>query len=129
MAVVSYKVVVTREGGNWLADVPGVRGAHTFARSLLSLDRAVREVIELMDDSRDSASEITIDYAYEGFDGSVDAAVMAGRERRALTVRERDLQGRTRLLASELVAQGFSVRDAARMLEITSGRVSQLVNS
>lgn len=129
MAVVSYKVVVTREGGNWLADVPGVRGAHTFARSLLSLDRAVREVIELMDDSRDSASEITIDYAYEGFDGSVDAAVMAGRERRALTVRERDLQGRTRLLASELVAQVFSVRDAARMLEITSGRVSQLVNS
>ena len=129
MAVVSYKVVVTREGGNWLADVPGVRGAHTFARSLLSLDRAVREVIELMDDSRDSASEITIDYAYEGFDGSVDAAVMAGRERRALTVRERDLRGRTRLLASELVAQVFSVRDAARMLEITSGRVSQLVNS
>lgn len=129
MAVVSYRVVVTREGANWLADVPGVRGAHTFARSLLSLDRAVREVIELMDDSRDSASEITIDYAYEGFDGSVDAAVMAGRERRALTVRARDLQGRTRLLASELVAQGFSVRDAARMLEITSGRVSQLVNS
>jgi len=129
VAVVSYKVVVTREGGNWLADVPGVRGAHTFARSLESLDRAVREVIELMDDSRDSASEITIDYAYEGFDGSVDAAVMAGRERRALTVRARDLQGRTRLLASELVAQGFSVRDAARMLEITSGRVSQLVNS
>ena len=125
----SYRVVVTREGANWLADVPGVRGAHTFARSLLSLDRAVREVIELMDDSRDSASEITIDYAYEGFDGSVDAAVMAGRERRALTVRARDLQGRTRLLASELVAQGFSVRDAARMLEITSGRVSQLVNS
>jgi len=38
----SYTVHVTREGDIWLADVPSVPGAHTFARSLEGLARSVR---------------------------------------------------------------------------------------
>lgn len=30
-------VVITREGDDWIADVPSVPGAHTFARSLPGL--------------------------------------------------------------------------------------------
>jgi len=30
-------VIVTREGGAWLADVPEPEGAHTFARTLPAL--------------------------------------------------------------------------------------------
>src|SRR5659263_509011 len=38
MALVSvYEVIVTREGSSWLADIPAVPGAHTFARSLTGL--------------------------------------------------------------------------------------------
>lgn len=41
-AWVSYRVVVTREDGAWLADVPTLDGAHTWARNLPTLDLAVR---------------------------------------------------------------------------------------
>ena len=50
-----YRVVVTREGDAWLADVPDVPGAHTWARNLLGLDGAVREVIALVEDLPDGA--------------------------------------------------------------------------
>ena len=43
----AFRVVVTREDGQWLADVPELQGAHTYARSLPSLDQAVREVVVL----------------------------------------------------------------------------------
>ena len=43
-AASDYEVIVTREGDSWLADVPAVPGAHTFARSLAGLARSVREV-------------------------------------------------------------------------------------
>lgn len=57
MAPVSvYEVKVTREDGSWLADVPAVPGAHTFARSLAGLARSVREVIILMADLDDDAT-------------------------------------------------------------------------
>src|SRR5438045_3196529 len=41
VAEVTYRVVVTREGRNWLADVPQAQGAHTYADSLSKLDRYV----------------------------------------------------------------------------------------
>jgi hypothetical protein len=57
MAAVSetYRVVVTRENGHWLADVPALQGAHTYARSLPALDQAVREVVVLAADLPDEA--------------------------------------------------------------------------
>lgn len=51
----TFRVVVTREDGQWLADVPGLTGAHTYARSLPSLDQAVREVVVLAADLPDEA--------------------------------------------------------------------------
>ena len=38
----SYDVIVTREGKDWLADVPALPGAHTDARSLRRLFTAHR---------------------------------------------------------------------------------------
>ncbi len=52
----SYAVLVTRDGDSWLADVPSVPGAHTFARSLEGLARSVREVVVLMNDLPDDAA-------------------------------------------------------------------------
>src|SRR5262249_56281916 len=43
----TYRVIVTREGGAWLAEVPDLAGGHTYARTLAALDKAVREVIVL----------------------------------------------------------------------------------
>jgi predicted RNase H-like HicB family nuclease len=43
----TYRVIITRDDGHWLADVPSLQGAHTYARSLPALDQAVREVVVL----------------------------------------------------------------------------------
>ena len=48
-----YRVVVTREDGAWLADVPELEGAPTHTRTLPALDRAVREVIVMAVDRPD----------------------------------------------------------------------------
>ena len=59
----SYRVVVTREHDRWLADVPDLQGAHTYARSLPGLDQAVREVVVLAADLPDAAMpDIELDY-------------------------------------------------------------------
>lgn len=60
-----YRVIVTREGDAWLADVPELEGAHTFARTLPALDRAVREVVVLAADRPDEdmpALRLAYDY-------------------------------------------------------------------
>ena len=59
----AYRVVVTREDDHWLADVPELQGAHTYARNLPTLDQAVREVIVLADDMPDEAMpDLVIEY-------------------------------------------------------------------
>lgn len=121
----TYHVVVTRSEGTWEADVPNVAGAHTFARSLPSLIKSVREVIILMDDLDDSA-----DPAFELFfdveDAALIRAVSIGQERRALQARIADVQAETEAMARILTKAGWSVRDVAVLLDITPGRVSQV---
>ena len=123
-----YEVVVTREGDSWLADVPAVRGAHTFARSLAGLTRSVREVLILMADlDDDAAPELT--FTYQVSDEAVKEAVAVGRERRKTRELEEALIAHTSAAAARLTREGYSVRDAAALLNLTPGRVSQLLNA
>jgi hypothetical protein len=124
----SYRVVVTREAENWLADIPDLQGAHTFARSLPSLDHSVREVIVLAADLPDEVMpELVIDYDYHTGDPELDSAA---EEVRRLRRQADDLAtvavARTGQAAAMLVAKGLSVRDAAALLGISPQRVSQL---
>lgn len=123
----TYKVTVTREGANWLADVPEVPGAHTFARSLDGLARSVREVIVLMESLPDDFDP-DIHFVYDVDDRDVQHAVEVGRERDDIMARDAEIQAETLRSVRALIARGYSVRDAARMLAITPGRVSQLAN-
>src|ERR1035437_10516867 len=78
---VTYRVVVTREDGHWLADVPGLAGAHTYARSLPALDQAVREVVVLAADLADEAMPgLALDYDYRTGDAGLDATALEGRQ-------------------------------------------------
>ena len=54
----TYRVMATREDDAWLADVPELPGAHTFARTLPALDKAVREVIVLAADLPDAKNDL-----------------------------------------------------------------------
>lgn len=122
----TYLVIVTREDGQWLADVPSVPGAHTYARSLEGLRRYVREVIILMDDLDDDA-QADVAFKFDVEDEVIRDAARVGDERRDLLAREAAVRGEVAEMARSLSEAGYSTRDAAALLDITPGRVSQLV--
>jgi predicted RNase H-like HicB family nuclease len=124
----TYGVVVTREDDQWLADVPELQGAHTYARSLPSLDQAVREVIVLADGLPDEAiPELRLEYDYHTGDPELDATALEVRRlRRQADELAATATARTGQVAARLVARGLSVRDVAALLGISPQRVSQL---
>lgn len=126
----SYRVVVTREGGAWLAEVPELEGAHTWARNLPTLDEAVREVIVLAADLPDEAMpDLDLVYEYRTGDSVIDKITTElRRERRRLHEAEREVAERTESTARELVKNGYSVRDAAVLTGVSYQRVSQLTH-
>lgn len=121
----TYRTVVTREGGSWLADVPELTGAHTFARTLAGLHKSVAEVIILMADLPDD-SVVDVDYEYQVEDVAVKRAAATGRSRKLHARRTAELVREAAEAAHELTSKGYSVRDAAVLLDMTPGRVSQL---
>lgn len=124
----AYRVTVSREDGRWLADLPELQGAHTYARSLPTLDQAVREVIVLAADLPDEAMpELVIDYDYHTGDPELDvAAAEVRRLRQQADELSASVTARTGQAAARLIARGLSVRDAAALLGISPQRVSQL---
>ena len=120
--------MVTREDGQWLADVPDLPGAHTYARSLPSLDQAVREVVALAADLPDEAMPaLVLDYDYHTGDPELDATALEVRRlRRQADDLAATAAARTSEVAAKLVARGLSVRDVAALLGISPQRVSQL---
>lgn len=124
----TYRVIITREDGHWLADVPSLQGAHTYARSLPTLDQAVREVVVLAANLPDEAMpDLVLEFEYHTGDASLDATT---REIRLLRRQADEMAAaaaaRTSEAAAELVARGMSVRDVAALLGISPQRVSQL---
>lgn len=128
MAAVTYRVVVTREDEHWLADVPELHGAHTYARSLPALDQAVREVVVLAAGLPDEAMPgLSLEYDYRTGDPDLDVTALEVRRLR----READELAaaatvRTGQAVVRLAALGLSVRDIAALLGISPQRVSQL---
>ena|SRR6478735_2509289 len=120
----SYRVVVTREGANWLAEVEGMAGGHTFGPSLQSLLRSVREVIILSADLPDDA-EVDLELVFDVEDDLVREAAEVGARRRHLAAEQQEVASKTEDLAVRLTGH-VSVRDAAALLGVTPGRISQL---
>jgi hypothetical protein len=128
----TYHVVVTRESGAWLADVPGAAGVQTWARSLSRLDAHIREAIALNEDLAEGAEAgLRIEYEYRTGDVAVDASAAEARAIRERVERERrELARRTEELAQALVRRhNVSVRDAATITGVSMQRISQLAAS
>lgn len=126
-----YRVVVTREDGTWLADVPELEGAHTYARTLPALDRAVREVVVLAADRPDEdMPALQLVYDYRTGDPDVDVTATEIRTLRAKADQlATTATTRTSAAAALLVQRGLSVRDVAAILGISPQRVSQLTSA
>jgi hypothetical protein len=125
----TYLVVVTREGEDWLADVPELTGAHTFAHSLSGLDRSVHEVIVLAADLPDDAiNDLHLDYSFATGDSVLDttAATVRKLHARAESLSAEASESTSRAVR-QLAAHGLGVRDTAAVLGISAQRVSKIL--
>jgi predicted RNase H-like HicB family nuclease len=121
----NYRVDVTREGDAWIADVPDLPGAHTFARNLVALNQAVREVIGLVADLPENAP-IDVTYTYRGVDDMFLEATRLGEARAELEVESTQLKSQADMSVRLLTEHGYSVRDISHALRMSPGRVSQI---
>ncbi len=121
-----YRVVATREGDDWLADVPDAPPAHTFARNLESLDRYVREAVVLAEDLPDeSMGSLQLAWEFHTGDEALDMELARLRaERDEVAQSQARLEDDTARLAGKL--SGFSVRDAGALLGVSRSRAQQL---
>jgi len=123
----TYTVRVTHEGTNWLGVVEGLAGAHSYARSLRTLDARMREVIALVEDLPEGAEpglELSWDYSQVAPE-AVAAAHLAKERAQVEQTRDR-IASDTRQLIAGFIAKGWSSRDIAAVLGLSPGRVSQL---
>jgi hypothetical protein len=128
VVAVIYTVRVTREHDAWLADVVGLEGAHTFARTLGALDGHVREVIALVENLEDGAeAALHVRYEYRNMPDDFIEATRVGDRRAELGAEQALVAERTEVVARRLVAAGVSMRDIAVVLRMSPGRVSQIV--
>lgn len=126
-AMTIYTVNVTRDEGAWQADVKGLAGAHTYARTLTALNQYVREVIVLAADLPDEAmNDLELIFRYDVADVVVNDAAQVGRRRDNLDAARDRLADETHASVERLLDAGYSMRDVATLVGLTPARVSQL---
>jgi predicted RNase H-like HicB family nuclease len=135
----TFTAVVRREDDFWLADVPALRGVHTFARTLAKLREHLADAIALWleadridrgePDPHVDRSTIRIDLDVRLGAPVRQAAATARRRREQAAKAEADALAITRDAARALVDAGLSQRDTAEILGLSHQRVHQLLRS
>ena len=116
---------ITREGQSWLAEVPTVPGAATFAGNLIALELAVREVLSLLLDIEDE-SVFEFEFEFSNVGEEMLAAVELGKRREELEREQKEIMTASARFIQELSKEGYSVRDLSGILHMSPGRVSQI---
>lgn len=124
----NYTANVTREGGDWLGDIPELEGASTYAATLPRLVEYLQEVAILAADLSDDA-DVVIDLRFDDALPDLAAAAAVGQARRQHAQEADELAERTSGAVHRLVGDGYSVRDIAAIVGITPGRVSQITQA
>jgi predicted RNase H-like HicB family nuclease len=119
----NYTVECVRSGDWWAITVPELRGVFSQARRLDQVEPMAREAIALMLD-------VDVDSFHVEVKPKVpDEVVRARQARSALREAEQSAEEATRHAATELLRQGYTVRDAGKLLGISPQRVSQITAS
>ncbi len=110
-------VMVSRTPGGWVAEVAAL-GVQRTARSLVALDRGVRELL----------GTDAVDYQFHTGDAELDRLVMHVRAAREAAQRN---QERARRLTGQALRlpSGGSGRDLAWLLGLSHQRIHQLIRS
>ena len=127
MSKAAYRVVIERDdSGAWLAHVRGVRGCHTYGRTLDQARRRIREALSLWVEDAESAELV------EEIRLPADArqAIRRSGAARRRAVRGRESAQSTTAAAANLLVErlGLGVRDAGELLGLSYQRVQQLVS-
>ncbi len=120
-----FVVRIAREGQSWLAEVPTVPGAATFAGNLIALELAVREVLSLLLDIEDE-SLFEFEFEFSNVGEEMLAAVELGKRREELEREQKEIMNASARFIQELSKEGYSVRDLSGILHMSPGRVSQI---
>ena len=120
-----FVVRIAREGHSWLAEVPTVPGAATFAGNLIALELAVREVLSLLLDIEDE-SVFEFEFEFSNVGEEMLAAVELGKRREELDREQKEIMTASARFIQELSKEGYSVRDLSGILHMSPGRVSQI---
>lgn len=127
MSETAYHLVIERdETGAWLAYVQGVRGCHTYGRTLEQVRRRIREALSLWVEDAEAAELV------EKIRLPADARQAIRRSSAARKHAERgreSAQSATVAAANVLIERlGLGVRDAGELLGLSYQRVQQLVS-
>ncbi len=103
--------------GNWLVTFPGIKGAHTYGRSLSQLRRRIPEVLRLWDRN---PSRVEVVEVLELPATLRQAVTAATKQRRELEERTRAVQSEMEHTIRRLQTQlGLGVRDTGELLGIS----------
>lgn len=123
----TYEVLVTREKGAWLGEVTNREGIQTHSRTYSGLRAAMSEAIQVMDDLDDDAV-VDVRWTFENVEDEFVSAIEIGRRRHSLEEQAAELMRTTARIAELLQSKGYSVRDISGALEMSPGRVSQILS-
>lgn len=120
VAMKRYTATCRRVGNWWAISVPGLKGVHTQARRLDQVEDMARDAIALMLDVSPSGIQIEVQPELP------DEVTNARRAREELKEAEEAANAATEKAAQWLVGNGYTVRDAGQLLELSPQRVSQI---
>jgi predicted RNase H-like HicB family nuclease len=113
------------ESDAWLVRIKGIRGCHTYGRTLRQAEERIREALALWLDRDPNGLEITPEWP--GDLVQIAAEVAEARDAAAASAQRAGLA--TAAAAKKLEEMGLSRRDAAEVLGISHQRVQQLLAS
>ena len=112
------------ESGAWIVSVPGIRGCHSYGRSLNEARRRIREALGLFVRNARSvelSEEIRLP-------AEIRRAVEQGTSARERAERANtEAQRAVTTAARRMVDAGYSLRDVASLLGLSHQRVAQLL--
>ena len=118
-----YTAECVRSGNWWAITVPQIPGVFSQARRLDQVEAMAREAIALMLDVPPTSFDIEVKPALPS------EVVVARRARTALQQAEKSAEQATKSAVKALLEQGYTVRDAGKLLGISPQRVSQLTTA
>lgn len=128
VVLTTYRVTYERDADEyWVADAPELVGAHTQGRTIPTARARIREVIALIDDL-DDEDAFGLEEEFVLPDSTAKAIASALEKRHTAELARMDAMAQTETGAKLLIESKVSMRDAADILGISSGRVQQLVN-